>query len=253
MKSFPASYRKKVRKAILTTLGLVLVTSAACGDPTDEQPNNDQPQVQSVEQRPVIYQLVVRLFGNTKTQNQYDGSLVANGVGKFAHINDAALTSLREMGTTHIWLTGVPPAGHGHGLFECGTARGRPGRAQGESRKLLRGQRLLRRQPGLRADPANRLEEFEALVDRIHAHDMKVVIDFVPNHVARTYDSDIKPELSFGADDDPSTFYDPQNNFFYLVDPPGPGTLAPGARPLGPPGGSRRLDRAGRQRRDAHR
>jgi glycosidase len=75
--------------------------------------------------------------------------------------------------------------------------------------------------PDYALDPANRLAEFESLVGRIHDADLKVVIDFVPNHVARTYESDIRPELSFGADDDTSVFFSPQNNFFYLVDPPG--------------------------------
>ena len=30
---------------------------------------------------------------------------------------------------------------------------------------------------------------------------LKVVIDFVPNHVARSYASDIRPELAFGVND----------------------------------------------------
>jgi glycosidase len=64
--------------------------------------------------------------------------------------------------------------------------------------------------------PAKRLDEFKALLERIHRHGMKALIDIVPNHVARSYGSDVKPEVDFGRHDDPSKPFDPQNNFFYL-------------------------------------
>ena len=58
-------------------------------------------------QRIRIYQLFPRLFGNINETRRYNGTLAENGVGKFADINDAALASLRAMGFTHLWLTGV--------------------------------------------------------------------------------------------------------------------------------------------------
>jgi glycosidase len=65
------------------------------------------------------------------------------------------------------------------------------------------------------------LAEFDALVDRIHTAGMKALIDFVPNHVARGYNSVVKPDLNFGVDDDTTRFFHRDNHFFYLVDPPG--------------------------------
>jgi glycosidase len=47
-----------------------------------------------------------------------------------------------------------------------------------------------------------------------------VIIDFVPNHVARQYHSDAKPEKvkDFGTDDNVSVGFDPDNNFYYIPD-----------------------------------
>ncbi len=70
--------------------------------------------------------------------------------------------------------------------------------------------------PDYAVDPKKRLTEFKALLDRLHGHQLKALIDFVPNHVARCYHSDIKPEINFGTSDDRSLFFDPRNNFFYL-------------------------------------
>lgn len=51
------------------------------------------------EARPRIYQLFVRLFGNTNETRQLNGTLAVNGVGKFNEINDGALASLRNSGS----------------------------------------------------------------------------------------------------------------------------------------------------------
>src|SRR4029077_19810743 len=70
--------------------------------------------------------------------------------------------------------------------------------------------------------PEKRLDDFKSLLNRIYRHGMKAVIDFVPNHVARSYDSNVRPDLNLGAKgnngagDDRSIFLSPQNNFFYL-------------------------------------
>ena len=61
----------------------------------------------AIAERPVIYQLFVRHFGNTNETRKPNGTLAENGVGKFADINAAALDSLRDLGITHVWLTGV--------------------------------------------------------------------------------------------------------------------------------------------------
>lgn len=173
--------------------------------------------------RPHIYQLMVRHFGNTNETRKRDGTMAENGCGKFDDINDAALKSLRELGITHVWLTGV---------LEQASSTSYPGRPA-DFAPLVKGNAgspyAIRDYfdvcPDYATDPARRLDEFRALLKRMEKHGLKTLIDFVPNHVARSYASDVKPELSFGKDDDTTRFFDPDNNFFYL------GKLHPGGGP----------------------
>ncbi len=164
--------------------------------------------------RPVIYQLMVRTFGNTNETRKPNGTLAENGCGKFADITPAALDSLEALGFTHLWLTGV---------LEQASGTAYPNRPADDP-DILKGiagspyadQGLLRRLPGLRGGSGQRLEEFKALLDRCKGRGFKVIIDFVPNHVARSYASDVRPELSFGEDDDRGVFFGRDNHFFYL-------------------------------------
>jgi len=164
--------------------------------------------------RPVIYQLLVRTFGNTNESRVFDGDIEQNGCGKFADINEAALESLRGMGFTHLWLTGV---------LEQASGTSHPGRPA-DHEVLLKGKAgspyAVRDYfdvcPDYAVDPAKRLDEFRELVERCHAHGFKVLIDFIPNHVARSYHSDVRPGSSFGRDDDTGVFFAPDNHFFYL-------------------------------------
>ncbi len=164
--------------------------------------------------RPVIYQLMVRTFGNTNETRKPHGTLAENGTGKFADINEAALASLKQMGFTHIWLTGV---------LEQASGTAYPGRPADDP-DILKGiagspyaiKDYFDVCPDYAVDPENRLKEFEALVQRCHALGLKVVIDFVPNHVARSYQSDVMPENSFGTGDRNDVFFDRENHFYYL-------------------------------------
>ncbi|MFK7909123.1 MAG: alpha-amylase family glycosyl hydrolase [Akkermansiaceae bacterium] len=173
--------------------------------------------------RPHIYQLMVRHFGNTDETRKSHGSMAENGSGKFDDINDAALKSLKELGITHIWLTGV---------LEQASSTSYPDRPA-DNPILVKGKAgspyAIRDYfdvcPDYATDPAKRLDEFRALLNRMEKHGLKALIDFVPNHVARSYSSDVRPELSFGKNDDTSQFFTPNNNFFYL------GDLHPGGGP----------------------
>ncbi len=164
--------------------------------------------------RPVIYQLMVRTFGNTRETWQPNGSLAQNGCGKFADITTAALESLKQLGFTHLWLTGV---------FEQASATAYPNRPADDP-DILKGQAgspyaikdYFDVCPDYALDPEARLEEFRALLARCRHRGFKVILDFVPNHVARSYASDVRPELSFGADDDAQVFFARDNHFFYL-------------------------------------
>ena len=72
--------------------------------------------------------------------------------------------------------------------------------------------------PDLAVDVPHRMKEFEALVARTHRAGLKMIIDFVPNHVARQYGSDAKPMgvSDLGENDDRETAFSTQNNFYYL-------------------------------------
>jgi len=179
----------------------------------------------------VIYQLLPRLFGNLETRRKPGGTLAENGCGRFADLDERALTALREFGATHLWLTGV---------LEHASGTDYP-RRPADPAALLKGvagspyavRDYFDVCPDFAEDPDERLEEFAELLGRCRALGLRVVIDFVPNHVARSYGSDVRRDLSFGRDDDPSRFFAWDNNFFYVQ----PG-MAEGGPPLRLPGGS---------------
>jgi len=163
-----------------------------------------------------IYQLFVRLFGNTNEARKPNGTLAQNGVGKFNHINDAALKSLRKMGFTHIWLMGVLQQASWTDYSSIGQPADDPDLLKGIAGSPYAIKDYFEVCPDYAVKPEKRLDEFKSLLERIHKHGMKALIDLVPNHVARSYDSDVRPELNFGIKDDKSIFFSPQNNFFYL-------------------------------------
>lgn len=174
-----------------------------------------------VPEKKVIYQLVVRLFGNTNESRVTDGTLEENGSGTFADINEAAIDEIKALGVTHIWLTGVIR----QATLTDHSAIGLPA-DDGDVVKGRAGSFYAIRDyydvcPDYAVNPEDRMAEFEALVARIHAAGLKVMIDLVPNHVARGYGSVVKPEMDFGANDDKTVFFDQQNNFFYLPEPAG--------------------------------
>ena len=72
--------------------------------------------------------------------------------------------------------------------------------------------------PDLAEHVDKRMEEFEHLVTRSHECGLKVIMDFVPNHVARQYHSLAKPAgvKDLGEEDDYSQDFNPQNNFYYI-------------------------------------
>lgn len=205
--------------ALAAVVIATIALSMGCGE-DDEQPT-ERPSADDVETRPVVYQLAVRLFGNTKGTNEWNGDMVTNGVGKFAHIDDTAIAELSDLGATHIWLTGVLQQATHTDYSHIGEPADDPDILKGKAGSFYAVKDYFDVSPDYALDPENRLDEFQQLVDRIHDADMKVIIDFVPNHVARSYGSTVKPEHDFGVDDDTDVFFDPHNNYFYLVDPPG--------------------------------
>lgn len=174
-----------------------------------------------------IYQLLPRLFGNTNTTRKYYGSIEENGCGKLNDINEKALGEIKKIGFTHVWYTGVIEHATMTDYFAYGIAPDDPDVVKGRAGSPYAIKDYYDIDPDLAVDVPNRVPEFEALIDRTHAADLKVIMDFVPNHVARTYHSDRKPEgvRDFGEDDDNTLAFSPENDFYYI---PGQPLVIPG-------------------------
>ena len=172
----------------------------------------------AIQGKPVVYQVFTRLFGNTNTTNKPWGSIEENGVGKFADFTDTALTEIHAMGVTHIWYTGVPHHASATDYTRYGIDLDDPDVIKGRAGSPYAVRDYYNVDPDLARDPAQRMAEFEALIKRTHAHNMKVIIDIVPNHVARRYaSSDLADNAkSLGANDDSSKAYAVNNDFYYV-------------------------------------
>lgn len=169
-------------------------------------------------QKIVLYQIFTRLFGNNTASNVRYGTLEENGVGKFNDINEAALSSLKQMGITHVWYTGVIEHAVLNDYREYGIALDDADVVKGRAGSPYAIKDYYDVNPDLAVDVSQRMQEFEALVSRTHTAGLKVFIDFVPNHVARQYVSDAKPDSvqDFGAGDNENQAFDPKNNFYYI-------------------------------------
>src|ERR1700760_4338143 len=166
----------------------------------------------------IIYQLLPRLFGNAKTLNKTNGSIEENGAGKFNDINDKALQEIKNMGFTHVWFTGVVEHATMTDYSAYGIKTDDPDIVKGRAGSPYAIKDYYDVDPDLAVDVKNRMAEYEALIKRTHANGLKVLMDCVPNHVARTYGSDVKPAgvRDFGQDDDTTKAFSPKNDFYYM-------------------------------------
>ncbi|WP_076923926.1 alpha-amylase family glycosyl hydrolase [Pseudoalteromonas sp. EB27] len=194
-----------------------LITSA-CSDNNETEQQQAPKQAQNELTKPVVYQVFTRLFGNTQTANVPWGTKEQNGVGKFSDFNDAALKGIKELGTTHIWYTGVLHHALVGDYTEYGITQDDPDVVKGRAGSPYAIKDYYDVNPDLAINVTNRMGEFSDLIERTHKHGMKVVIDIVPNHVARNYKSVAKPKgiKDFGEQDDTSKEYDKNNNFYYV-------------------------------------
>lgn len=204
-------------KLLIPLLLALMLVSCQDHRPTSAEITNE-PKMASTT-KPVVYQVFTRLFGNTNSNNVPYGTLEENGVGKFNDFTAAALQGIKGLGVTHIWYTGVLEHAvltdyreYGIPLDDADVVKGRAG-----SPYAIKDYYDVN--PDLAEDVNNRMGEFEALVERTHAAGMKVIIDFVPNHVARGYTSDARPQdvADFGEKDDLTKAFAPNNNFYYIV------------------------------------
>lgn len=165
----------------------------------------------------IIYQLLPRLYGNTRQVNKMNGSIEENGVGKFNDINDKALQEIKKMGFTHVWFTGVIEHATMTDYSKFGIHPDDPDVVKGRAGSPYAVKDYYDVDPDLAVDVNNRMGEYIALINRTHENGLKVLMDLVPNHVARTYASDVKPAgvHDFGQDDDKTKAFDPKNDFYY--------------------------------------
>jgi len=170
----------------------------------------------------IIYQLLPRLFGNAQTRNKVNGSIEENGVGKLNDISDKALQQIKILGFTHVWYTGVIEHATMTDYTAHGIANDDPDIVKGRAGSPYAIKDYYDIAPDLAVDVNNRMAEYEALIQRTHNNGLKVIMDLVPNHVARTYASDVKPAdvRDFGQDDDKGKAFDPKNDFYYIPGQP---------------------------------
>ncbi len=166
----------------------------------------------------IVYQLLVRHFGNTRTGNKFFGSLRENGCGKFNDITDKALSALREFGATHVWYTGVLEHATLTDYSLFGIAKDHPMIVKGIAGSPYAVKDYYDVDPDLAENVTMRISEFEALIHRTRENGLKSIIDFIPNHVARAYKSDQKPEGvdDFGENDNQDVPFSARNNYYYL-------------------------------------
>jgi len=169
-----------------------------------------------------VYQILTRLFGNKNSRNKPHGTIEENGSGKFNDITDIVLNELKEAGYTHVWYIGVLAHASATDYTEYGIPRQFPEIVKGKAGSPYAIRDCYDVDPDLAVNVKKRMKEFEELIARTHNAGLNVLIDFVPNHVARNYRSIAKPKHveEFGEKDDTSVVFAPHNNFYYLPGQP---------------------------------
>ena len=170
-----------------------------------------------MKEKVVIYQIFTRLYGNKNTTRHENGSIEENGCGKMNDFTPSALKRIREMGVSHIWYTGVIRHATQTDYSANGIPKNHPAIVKGKAGSPYAITDYYDVDPDLAVNVDGRMQEFEQLLERTHKAGMKVIIDFVPNHVARQYHSICKPDgvKDLGEEDNPENGFDPQNNFYY--------------------------------------
>ena len=169
-----------------------------------------------------IYQVLPRLFGNEITTNKQNGTIQENGCGKFNSFTPKALKEIKSLGITHVWYTGVIEHATQTDYSAFGIRKDHQGVVKGKAGSAYAIKDYYDVDPDLAENVETRMTEFEALVERTHKAGMKVIIDFVPNHVARQYHSDAKPKgvTDLGENDHSEWAFSPLNNFYYVTNQP---------------------------------
>ncbi len=166
----------------------------------------------------IIYQVLPRLFGNNKCRCIYNGGISENGCGKMSDFTFQALKEIKKIGATHIWYTGIIEHATQTDYRQYGIHSDHPAIVKGKAGSPYAIKDYYDIDPDLADNVPDRMKEFEDLVRRTHRTGLKVIMDFIPNHVARQYYSDAQPDgtAQLGANDDIGSAFSPYNNFYYI-------------------------------------
>lgn len=168
--------------------------------------------------RTIIYQVFTRLFGNDNTHREPNGTKKINGCGKMSDFTTKALKEIYDLGATHIWYTGIIEHATQTSYAGFGILEDHPAVVKGKAGSPYAIKDYYDIDPDLATKVPERMKEFERLIARTHKANLKVIMDFVPNHVARQYHSDVCPVSveDLGANDNKNVRFAPQNNFYYI-------------------------------------
>ena len=197
---------KRIALSIASLSAIALMTGC------DKQPQAQEPEQSKI----VIYQMMVRLFGNENTTNIYNGTREQNGCGLMSDVSSEALQSIKRLGANYVWYTGIIQQASKTDWSAYGLPTQTPDIVKGNAGSPYAICDYYAVSADIADNVETRMEDFDALVKRTHDAGLKVVIDFVPNHVAREYRSVVKPEISLGVSDNTSVQFDNQNNFYYF-------------------------------------
>ena len=174
---------------------------------------------QSMEnEKIIIYQVFTRLFGSDANVNQHDGDKATNGCGTMSDFSAKALGEIKKLGVNYIWPTGIIEHATQTDYSAHGIARDHRAIVKGKAGSVYAIKDYYDVDPDIATSIPARMKEFERFVARTHKAGLKMIIDFVPNHVARQYHSDVCPQgvEDLGASDDKSQAFSPRNNFYYV-------------------------------------
>jgi glycosidase len=157
------------------------------------------------------------LYRNRCAARNPFGTIDENGCGKLNDFTPSVLKQIREKGVTHVWYTGVIRHATMTDYSGYGMPANHPAIVKGRAGSPYAITDYYDIDPDLAVHVDMRWQEFCQLVERTHKAGMKVIIDFVPNHVARQYHSICKPKgiKDLGQGDDQQQGFSPQNNFYY--------------------------------------
>ena len=123
----------------------------------------------------------VRRSGKSTLLLMYKEYLLNNNV------TEDRLLELKKLSVSAVWYTGV--IAHGSKSEVDGIYQGNKSIIKGEAGSPYAIRDYYDLAPELAEDIDNRFSEFDALIERTHNAGLKVIIDFVPNHVFREYKS----------------------------------------------------------------